>query len=154
LPHSTKSAPKPAPSERIVVDTGVVISAAFGGIPLEALEAAREHPVIVSPAMVAELAAVIAKLRRKLGDARHAKLQELARMLVLGAEWVEPTIRVDLCRDPNDAMFLEACLAGKATVLLSGDKDLTSLKAADLEAHDLGDVRILTPAQFVRGVAD
>lgn len=150
MPHSTTSGPKPARSERLVVDTGVIVSAAFGGVPLEALDIARAWPVIVSPAMVAELVAVLGKLKRKIGDVRHAKLEELARMLVLGAEWVEPRRRVDVCRDPNDAMFLEACLAGKATVLLSGDKDLTSLKASDLEPYGLDDLRILTPAEFVR----
>lgn len=125
------------------------MSAAFGGVPLAALEAARTFPVIVSPAIVAELAAVIDKLKPKIGDARHARLAEVARMLVVGAEWVEPTVRVDACRDPNDAMFLEACLAGKATVLLSSDKDLTTLKPADLEPYGLGELRILTPARFV-----
>lgn len=41
----------------------------------------------------------------------------------------EPWPRVPLCRDPLDAPFLHLAVAGKAQVLVSGDKDLLALAA-------------------------
>jgi len=147
---SKTSAKKPDSRERIVVDTSVLVSSAFGGIPLAALEKVRGFRVVVSASIAAEIAGVIDRLRAKLGSAAHARLVEQARLVLISAEWVEPAVRVELCRDPNDDMFLEACLAGQATILLTGDKDLTTLQPTDLESHGLGCLRIVTPSQFVQ----
>jgi predicted nucleic acid-binding protein len=45
-------------------------------------------------------------------------------------------------RDPSDNKFLECAVAGKARVIISGDKDLLSLGR-------YRQVRIQTPAQFL-----
>lgn len=45
-------------------------------------------------------------------------------------------------RDPSDNKFVECAVAGKADVLISGDKDLLAIK-------HYRQVRIQTPAQFL-----
>lgn len=147
---SKTSVKKQEPRERIVVDTSVLVSAAFGGRPLAAVEKARSLRVIMSPAIATEIEGVLDRLREKLGPAVHARLVEQAHLLMVSAEWVEPVVRVELCRDPNDDLFLEACVAGRASVLLTGDKDLTELRPDDLERHGLSGLRIETPAQFLK----
>lgn len=127
------------------------MSAAFGGTPLAAFDRAMGCHVVVTPAIAKEIVDVIGRLRVKLPASVHAHLVEYAWALFMTAEWVEPSATLTLCRDPNDDIFLEAGLAGRATVLLTGDRDLTTLTRADLDPVGLGDLRILTPSQFLRG---
>ncbi len=52
---------------KIVIDANVMISAAFGGKPFEAVaRALQEHDVFVSESIVEELERVIKKLSKKL----------------------------------------------------------------------------------------
>jgi len=52
---------------RVVIDANVIISAAFGGKPLEAvLRALRDHEVYVSDSIVRELETVFLKLGKKI----------------------------------------------------------------------------------------
>ena len=55
---------------------------------------------------------------------------------------VEVTEQLAICRDPRDDRFLEVALAGKATHLITGDRDLLALD----HLHDTG---ITTPAAFL-----
>ena len=50
--------------------------------------------------------------------------------------------KLSLKRDPSDDKFLECALAGKARVIISGDKDLLSIRT-------YRQIRIQTPAQFL-----
>lgn len=59
------------------------------------------------------------------------------------ASFVFPKERIEICRDPNDNKFLEAAIAADANFLISGDKDLLSLKK-------IKNSRILTPKQFLK----
>ena len=43
------------------------------------------------------------------------------------AEWIEPTIRINACRDPKDGKILELAIAGRATHIITGDADLLTL---------------------------
>ena len=47
-----------------------------------------------------------------------------------------------LIRDPDDAIFVEAAIAGEADYIVTGDRDL-------LELGSYEGVRIVTPADFV-----
>jgi predicted nucleic acid-binding protein len=58
-------------------------------------------------------------------------------------EVVNPRRRLRVVeRDPSDDKFLECAVAGKARVIISGDKDLLSIGR-------YRQVRIRTPAQFL-----
>ena len=62
---------------------------------------------------------------------------------VAEAHMVTPRRNIRICRDPNDDLLIECCVEAKATVLLSGDKDLLSL-------HDpFPGLKIMRPKEFV-----
>jgi putative PIN family toxin of toxin-antitoxin system len=59
------------------------------------------------------------------------------------AEVIKPKRRLRVVRrDPSDNKFLECAVAGKASVIISGDKDLLSLGS-------FRRIRIQSPAQFL-----
>lgn len=59
------------------------------------------------------------------------------------AEFIEVKENVDICRDPKDNFLLALAQASKATHLLTGDKDLLSLKT-------FGKTKILTLSSFIK----
>ncbi|HEX3127616.1 MAG TPA: putative toxin-antitoxin system toxin component, PIN family [Thermoanaerobaculia bacterium] len=60
----------------------------------------------------------------------------------LRREEVFPTVSVEACRDPKDNKVLEAALAGKADVIVTGDDDLFMLNPFE-------GIQILGPAAFL-----
>ena len=60
----------------------------------------------------------------------------------LAGKRVTITQRVRACRDPKDDMILEVALNGKADLIISGDKDLLSLRS-------FSGIPILSPAQYI-----
>ena len=68
--------------------------------------------------------------------------REILELLAAAALWVEPGEKVEDCRDAKDNRYLELALAARATVIVSGDKDLLIL-------DPWRDVRVLRPAQFL-----
>lgn len=135
---------------RIVLDASVVISAAFGGTPAQAVEKAFGHTLIVSAPIVEELDRVALKLRPRLGVDRSARLRQLLRTIVNKAELVAIAGRLHICRDPNDDMYLETCQVARAHYLVTGDPDLLEVDADALKKHRLGRLAIVTAAQYVR----
>jgi predicted nucleic acid-binding protein len=78
-----------------------------------------------------------------------------ARLLALlstGADVVTIEGTLQLCRDPKDDIFLETAVAGAADVLVTGDRDLTSLADASDLLADLG-IRIMIVRQFLQELA-
>jgi predicted nucleic acid-binding protein len=55
---------------------------------------------------------------------------------------VDVTERVAACRDPKDDKFLELAVSGRASCIVSGDKDLLAL-------HPFRGIAILNPAAFL-----
>lgn len=118
---------------RVVVDTNVVISAfLWGGFPRTLLTNSVETGVIL---LTSE------EILRELEFTLHK--DKLQKQLVLSgktipqiyAEFVRITKLIDpspvpenIVRDKKDRMVLAAAVGGKAEYLVSGDKDLTSLK--------------------------
>lgn len=58
------------------------------------------------------------------------------------AEWVDPSERISICRDPKDDKFLELAIAGRATHIVTGDADLLAL-------NPFRGVHILSPQEFL-----
>lgn len=56
---------------------------------------------------------------------------------------VQPDEHVIVCRDPKDNQFLDVVVASNARFLVTGDKDLLSLKI-------FRTTRILTPREFLK----
>lgn len=128
---------------RIVLDTNVLVSGSFfRGISSRILDACvvGKFDMVVSPEILAEYQRVGEEFSRKRPNEDFAGLLALllARALVVEAPPLEPAV----CRDPDNDKFIACALAGRAVVIVSGDKDLLDL------AEDIG-VGILSPREFM-----
>jgi putative PIN family toxin of toxin-antitoxin system len=132
---------------RVVIDTGVFISAAIKAqtVPNIAVHRAAQRGVLLkSRSTEAELLEVIDRphLARLIAPAARARFVELMRL----AELVTITERIVACRDPKDDKFLELAVSGRADVIVSGDADLLVL-------NPFQGVLIVPPATFMHGAA-
>jgi putative PIN family toxin of toxin-antitoxin system len=114
---------------RVIVDTNVLISRLLipSSVAGRAVSRLLQHTQpLVSEATLGELAQTL--VRDKFNP--YVSLedrQEFFRLFARLAEWVPVTTSVRLCRDPTDDKFLELAVDGKATLLVTGDKDLLAL---------------------------
>ena len=119
------------PSHKIVVDTGVLISAfAFGGAPAKAvLKAFHEATIFVSSPLLKEYRSTPLALYKS-GKINHEQYQSLIAGIaafVSRAVLVVSRKHFHVCRDVKDNMVLDCCYAASADMLISGDKDLLSI---------------------------
>jgi len=118
----------------------------FGGIPEKAVKRAfAETDLYVSPALLKEYRDVPLALEAE-GKVTPLQLKALISGLaavVTRTIIVHPRLKISICRDPADNMLLECCLESKASILISGDKDLLDIKV--LPFH----LKILTPKKFL-----
>lgn len=117
---------------RVVIDTnGLLSGLLWHGAPHVLLEHVRVGTLglVSSPAILAELAIVLARPKFEVILARSNTSREIApaelRQL---AEVIEPP-RLDspVCRDPDDDAVLALALAAQVDVIISGDDDLRAL---------------------------
>jgi len=117
---------------RAVLDPGVLISAVISprGVCAELLRRwdAGEFDLVVSAKLLDEFRGVLArsKLRSRVGNADAEAMTARLRPRAFHAE--DPAGVETVCRDPNDDYLIALARAGRADVLISGDKDLTSLR--------------------------
>jgi putative PIN family toxin of toxin-antitoxin system len=116
---------------RVVLDTNVVLSALlFGGGPPAQLRSAwlagRFVP-LASPETARELVRVLAYPKFKLTAAEQQDLLADYLPWVRVVRIPHPPPKAPPCRDPFDLPFLHLAIAGRAHVLVSGDKDLLVL---------------------------
>jgi len=126
----------------------VLVSAfAFGGTPKAAVvKAFSEYEICVSPDLLREYRDVpsILLADQKLDSDQFRALIAGIAALVSVARMVYPGERISVCRDPKDDMVLECCLAAGAECLVTGDRDLLSIKNLAFG------LKILTPARFLK----
>lgn len=114
---------------RVVLDSNVVVSALlFTGISSKLVPLWQDNviSVLVSRAIVEEYLRVLSYPKFKLseGDIKGLIQEELLPYV----EVVKPGRRLRVVdRDPSDDKFVECAFAGKARVIISGDKDLLSI---------------------------
>ena len=136
-------------SERVVLDTNVVLSAIrFTGGSLTRIRTAWHGGTIVPLASAATVSELILTLTYpKFALSEHEQHELLADYLPMCESVVisEPLDHLPRCRDPHDQIFLEVAAAGSAQWLVTGDRDLLALE---------GQVKckISTAAEFVRVV--
>ena len=134
---------------RIIIDANVLISASFGGIPLDAVgKAFSIGKIFVSPLIVAEVEATVHHLAPKLGGERTSALLRLWSRLRCRCAVIEPSCKIEICRDSKDDAYLALCAAAGADVLITGDNDLLVVDPA-LAPGLPRDLKILTPRQFL-----
>ena len=116
---------------RVVFDTNVVLSAlVFGGEVSAQVRAAwhsRSCTPLVCSATAKELMRAMAYPKFKLDAAAREEL--LADYLPFAdvVRIPDPPPKTPPCRDADDQVFLQLALAGRASALVTGDKDLLVL---------------------------
>ena len=126
---------------RVVVDTNVLVSAiGFGGKPRQIWQGVVEGEVeaVTSASLLAELGGVLRKKMRY----SPARVNQVMGQLAEVVEIVHPVQVVDVCRDPEDNRVLEAAVEADCDYVVTGDKDLLTLRRYK-------SVQILTPAEFI-----
>lgn len=125
----------------VVLDSGIWISAfQFRGTPQAALDLVfSDHTVAICDQIVSE---VRATLVRKFSWKDEEVLAILTEYISDGTH-VEVTGTLQgVCRDPKDDMVFECAVEAHAEIILSGDKDLLSVKTYN-------EIQVLTARQFV-----
>ncbi len=129
---------------RVVLDTNVYLSAFYfpTGIPARIFEAGifRLYRRIVSPALIEEYA----RISREKFKAAEGKIEKDKKNILHGAEAVRPGfIPYAVPGDEDDNHIIACALAGKADLIVSGDKDLLRLKEYE-------GIAIIRPMDFLR----
>jgi len=116
---------------RVVLDTNTLVSALlFHGTAsrLIPLWQSSRMTLLISGPILEEYLRVLAYPKFRLTDQEIRGLIE--EEVLPFVETVKPTRRlIALCRDPEDAKFLECAVAGRARYLVTGDQDLRVLGA-------------------------
>lgn len=134
---------------KVVIDANIVISAAFGGKPLEAaLRAMSKHKVYVSREINQELRGVFSRLSKKLSSDQQAFIGQKIDELIEMATFVEVSAPIVLSRDAKDDHYLSLCKEIGADFLITGDRDLLDISHDRLE-HEGIQTRILNPRDFI-----
>jgi uncharacterized protein len=127
---------------RIVADTNTLVSGfGWGGPPGQVVDSVLSGQVtlVISPVLLGELARVLAypKLTAIFGDPTA-----LVAAVAQAADTVDPAEHVTVLADEPDNRVLEAAAAGRADLIVAGDKAM----------QELGSFRgipIVSAAQFV-----
>jgi uncharacterized protein len=131
-------------SNLYVFDTNVLVSALLfaNSSPRKALELALDiGKILISKETIDELNNVLSRPKFE----RYISQQKRGRFLL---SFVQKSMLIDIqekieeCRDPKDNKFLELAINGKATAIISGDKDLLVL-------HPFRSISIFTVSQFL-----
>jgi len=116
---------------RAVFDTNVLVSSLIrSGAPRDLWRRALrgEVTLVSSPRLLEEFERVMARPRLK-RYVTASKLQRFRRLLRSTATVVPPKTRLrQLTADPDDTILLETAYDGEADYIVSGDKNLLSLK--------------------------
>lgn len=134
---------------RVVLDTNAIVSALlFSGISSELVSLWQKGLItlLLSREILDEYLRVFSYPKFELTE---EEIKELIQEEILPyAEVVKPKRRLRVVqRDPSDDKFIECAVAGKARVIISGDKDLLFLGR-------YRQIRILSPAKFLADNAE
>lgn len=125
----------------VVLDTNVLISALiFGGIPRQLLDMClrRDMAGVTSDILLAEFSDVVTK-KFHFDPGMTAKIkQKLVRKYLV----VHPKRTINVLADQPDNRVLEAAATGQCNSIITGDKDLLTLKQFE-------SIVILTPRDFM-----
>ena len=126
---------------RIVIDTNVIASAVlFGGKPGALICFILTHMVsaVATQEIIDEYQTTLDSLFQKYNG---RELFFSADSIYSAMEIIPAQTRVDVCRDPDDNKFISCAIDGQCYYIVSGDKDLLTLK-------EYSDVKIVTVAEF------
>jgi putative PIN family toxin of toxin-antitoxin system len=128
---------------KVVLDSSVLIAASISraGVCAELLEDVLTHHELVISAFITQ------ELRRKLRDKFNfpeSEIRQLQRFLGKVATTAVPLqLPTDVCRDTVDIPVLGTAFAGRASILVTVDKDL-------LAVREFQGIAIIKPGEFWR----
>ena len=133
---------------RAVIDTNILIRAIIkpeGTVgPILGRLRDGDYEIILSEPLLTEFVDVINRPRIKdKYDVDSEDIETVLSLLLLRGRTVAPVERIELCRDPQDNMILEAALAAKADFIVSGDEDLLVL-------NPFRDIPVVGPVAFLQ----
>lgn len=112
---------------RVILDTNVLVSVVLGKTLAPVLDHWRtgDFVLVVSSDIVREYIVV---LRRPKFSLPPGVVDDLSSYLIRQAEFVTPVEKFPgVTADPKDDMFIEAAVAGRVDLIVSGDHHLLSL---------------------------
>ena len=135
----------PVKKHRIIVDTNLWISFLLTGdySDIDPLFAHKNIILLFSQELIDEFIEVAERPKFR----KYFSLDDLEELLIelrTKAEFILVTSSTELCRDPKDNFLINLAQDGKATHLLTGDKDLLILKK-------VGKTKILTITDYLSG---
>ena len=132
---------------RAIADTTILVRALIKpqGTVGPVLRRLRDgaYRLLYSESLLAELVDVLhrPRIRNKYGITPD-DVATVLNLIDLRGELVIPQRCITVCRDPKDNQVLEASIAGRADVIVSGDEDLLVL-------HPFESIPIVVPADFL-----
>ncbi len=129
---------------RLVIDTNVLISRLFfrNSVAAQAVRHAMSaFQLIVSADTLLELETVLSRPKFDVYLSEEGRSQ-FFHLLRRTATHIEHVPEIKACRDPKDDKFLALAVAGRASIILSGDSDLLSL-------NPFRGTEILSPRQYL-----
>jgi putative PIN family toxin of toxin-antitoxin system len=127
---------------KVVLDTNVVVSGIFfSGPPREILHSWSRGKIrlLITPEIFEEYQRIAAELNQKYPSIEIRRILEL---ILVGSEFVvaAPLPR-PICNDPDDDKFFDCAAAGRASIIISGDKHLLKVSGS----HG---ITVVTPRYF------
>lgn len=125
---------------KVFLDTNVIVAAtATRGLCADVMrEVLARHDLVISSALLDEIAAVLAE---KIGTPSDL-VSGLITLLRNGAELSEPSDAVEIpVRDRPDRILLSAAWNAKAEIFVTGDAEI-------LELHEIGTMAVVSPRAF------
>lgn len=129
---------------RTVIDTNVIVSAIlFGGIPGELISLWKSGHIqpLASRDIINEYIKVLTYPKFDLSEKEISYILYNEILSYFEIITLKPG-QIIIQKDPSDDKFLHCAKAGKASVIITGDQHLLSLKS-------YGKIIILTPSQFL-----
>jgi putative PIN family toxin of toxin-antitoxin system len=128
---------------KIVLDTNVFISGVFfSGPPYQIMKAwqNQEFQIVISAEILDEYHRVGKELSTRFST---VDLDPILKLIIAKAELIEAeSLDEAVCDDPDDDKFFAGAIAGKAMLIVSGDKHL--LKMSGYQG-----IEVIRPRQFV-----
>ena len=101
------------------------------------------YDLVLSPPIAAEILDVVTRprVRNKIPSIGDQAIQQII-AVTSTAEFVEPTTRLTVCRDPKDDKFFECAVAAGAKYIVSEDRDV-------LDVGEYQGIRTVSAAEFI-----
>lgn len=144
-----------------MIDTSVIISAILGNpnaAPARVLKAMlrNKFDIYSSDDAIKELQYVLFSEKVMNYFESTPEFLVLTFLLINSiAKRVKPNIKLDMCRDPQDNMFLEIAYESKAEYVITLDNDLLDLRDESKEISIFSHhVKILRPDEFISEISE